>query len=133
MNVVWEINAISLIAIIAHFAGVVVFIVRASDRAITADKKAEKALETSQANERRLIELSNTERVGADAMKCAHECKEKITILNGAFAAYRESVAQSYVSRDDLRDFEARFEKSIDKLGEHIDRAIDQRGPVRPP
>jgi hypothetical protein len=54
MNVIWEINAISLIAIVAHFVGVAVFIVRASDRAIQADKKAEKALDLSQETKERL-------------------------------------------------------------------------------
>jgi hypothetical protein len=58
-------------------------------------------------------------------------CKDKIVILNGAFAAYRESVAQTYVSRDAMRDFEDRVEKSIDRLGDHIERAIEKRGPVR--
>jgi hypothetical protein len=131
MNVVWEINAVSLIAIVAHFVGVAVFIVRASDRAIQADKKAEKALDLSHDTKERLIQTGNTERAANQAAECARECKDKIVILNGAFAAYRETVAQTYVSRDALRDLEDRVEKSIDKLGDHIERAIEKRGPVR--
>ena len=133
MNVVWEINAISLIAIVAHFVGVAVFVVRASDRAIQADKKAEKALDLSHETKERLIVIGNTERAATQAAECARECKDKIVILNGAFAAYRESVAQTYVSRDALRDLEDRVERSIDKLGEHIERALEKRSPVRDP
>ena len=131
MNIVWEINAVSLIAIVAHFVGVAIFIIRASDRAIQADKKAEKALDLSHETKERLIQLTNTERAANQAVECARECKDKIVILNGAFAAYRESVAQTYVSRDALRDLEDRVERSMDKLGDHIARTIEKRGPVR--
>ncbi|HYH70755.1 MAG TPA: hypothetical protein VEX16_05580 [Methyloceanibacter sp.] len=131
MNVVWEINAVSLIAIVAHFVGVAVFIVRASDRAINADRKADKALQWVEETRDRLAQLSNAERASDQAAACARECKEKVTILAGAFAAYRESVAQNYVSWAAMRDLESRMEKNFDKMAIDIKDAIRERGPVR--
>jgi hypothetical protein len=78
MNVVWEINAVSLIAIVAHFVGVAIFIVRASDRAIQADKKADKALDLSQDTKERLIELANTERAANQAAECARDARTRL-------------------------------------------------------
>lgn len=129
MNIVWELNPVSLIAVLTNIIWTTVFLVRASDRSLRAEGKADKALDLIQELKERQIQLSAAEGAANKAAECAHECKEKITILNGSFAAYRESVAQNYVSRADMRDFEDRMEKSIDKLGTRMEHAVEHRRP----
>jgi hypothetical protein len=131
MPIVWEINAASLIAVFLNTIWLTIFLIRASDRSIRAEKKADQALDMAQANKDRIIELSGVERSAQKAAECAAECKEKIIILQGAFAAYRETVAQGYVTRDDMRNFEDRMGKAVDKIGDRLSYIIDHRGPVK--
>jgi hypothetical protein len=68
------------------------------------------------------------------AEKKADEARTSITLLGAAFAAYREQVAREYISREMLRDFEARvgdgfrdIKKLIESLSGRIDKALVEK------
>ena len=132
MNVVWEVNGVTLIGLLVQCVVVAIYITRASDKAHGADKKADDALANIRDIRDRLPKLDAIDGLSRQALECANSCKEKITIMSGGFAAYRELVAQTYVTRSDMRDFEDRMDKGMEKLGTQIERAIDRRGPVHP-
>jgi hypothetical protein len=103
MSVVWELNAVSLLTIGTSLVTLTIYQVRSSDRSLAALKMAE------------------------EAKACAMLCKEANTILNGSLAAFRESVAQNYITNDDLSQMESRLTKAIDRLGERMDRALESK------
>lgn len=131
MNVVWgEVNIVSIITLMSQFIVLVVFITRASDRSIRAEKAAEAAQKTANEAKIKAQEVDEMRTLIREAQKCADQCRDSITLLNGGFAAYRESVAMNYVSREVLREEGRDIEKKIDDLGRYIEKLIDARGPI---
>jgi hypothetical protein len=62
-----------------------------------------------------------------DAKAAAKEANDKIAIQAAAFALHRAKVAAESVHREVMSDLEDRLISAIDRLGDRIDRAIDQR------
>ncbi|WP_316184757.1 hypothetical protein [Bradyrhizobium sp. SZCCHNRI1003] len=67
------------------------------------------------------------EHAAEEAKKKADAAQDRITLLDQAFALYRERVAYEYTSRETLREVENRLADAIDKLGDRFDRALEQR------
>lgn len=64
--------------------------------------------------------------IAIDAKKIALDAHEQIAALNAAFGLYRERVAADYVSRSTLREVEIRITGAIDRIGDRLDRIIEQ-------
>lgn len=102
MNVAWELNPVSLIAVATTFVGLVAF-----------------WLDTrSQARE------AKSEAIAARAS--AKEAHDKVEILKQAIAAHREVQAERLVSREVLREVEDRLASSIDRLGDRFDVIVKE-------
>lgn len=131
MTVVWgEINAVTLGALVAQFITLIVFLTRTSDRAISALEKAKKALELLDKLDSRMTLLESMQRQIEDARDCAEKCKTQITVLQEAFALYREMIAREYITSEMLTRAETRIGTQIAELGKHIEWMIQNRGPV---
>ena len=72
--------------------------------------------------------LTRTTEKAADAKQIALEAHEKIALLRSEFMLYREKVADEYINRDLLREFEERLTKAIDRVVERIDGMADSGG-----
>jgi hypothetical protein len=103
MTIDWQINGTVVLFLIAHLIGVVIFLVRAADRATRAEAAA------SQLESR----IKNTD--------------ERITLEVAALSLFREQVARDYVSREAMREMEDRLVNAIDRLGDRLDRVIEGR------
>lgn len=131
LNIVWgEVNVITLIAFLVQLTTIIVFLVRASDRAIMALDKARRALDQNAEQDEAIARLESMQREIKEAHECAKSCKDQITILNSTFALYRETVAREYINRESLKDSEAKIERSITAMGHHLEWVIQNRGPV---
>jgi hypothetical protein len=104
--ITWSASAVALGAISA----IIGFWTRYSDRLTKADTKAIAAREAAE-----------------DAKKEAKTAQDRITLLDQAFALYRERVAHDYTHKETLREVEGRLAEAIDRLGDRFDRALEQR------
>lgn len=62
-----------------------------------------------------------------DARAEARRANERIDILNGAFAAYRETQAANVVTREAFREMRDELLDRFDKLSARMDRALSNR------
>ena len=95
---------------IASVSAIIGFWTRYSDRLTKADAKAAAAKEAAE-----------------EAKKEAKAAHDRITLLDQAFALYRERVAHDYTHKETLREVEVRLTDAIDRLGDRFDRAIEHR------
>jgi biopolymer transport protein ExbB/TolQ len=98
------------IAALGSVSAIIGFWTRYSDRLTKADAKAVAAREAAD-----------------EAKKEAKAAQDRISILDQAFALYRERVALEYTSTKTLREVEARLTDAIDRLGDRFDRALEHR------
>jgi hypothetical protein len=104
--VTWAAMATAIGAVIS----IVTFWTRYSDRLTKAEGRATAA-----------------EKAATDAKETAKEAKQDVAIQAAAFGLYREKVAAEYVQREVMGELEGRLVAAIDRLGDRIDRTIDQR------
>ena len=100
----------ALLTALGSVSAIIGFWTRCSDRLTKADAKAVAARE-----------------VAEDAKKEAKAAQDRVSILDQAFALYRERVAQDYTSRKTLTEVENRLAAAIDRLGDRFDHAFEQR------
>jgi biopolymer transport protein ExbB/TolQ len=98
------------IAALGSISAIIGFWTRYSDRLTKADTKAAIA-----------------EKAAEEAKKEAKAAHDRVTLLDQAFALYRERVALEYTSTRTLAMVEARLTEAIDRLGDRFDRALEHR------
>jgi chromosome segregation ATPase len=124
--VVWEINVASLLAVALNTIWLTIFLIRASDRSIRAERKADQAIDKINELEKKQVAIETIRDDAKEASDCAKSCKEQISLLNASFSAYREMIAGNYVSKMDLQEFRSRVDASIDKVNQHIDKLMER-------
>lgn len=102
MVIDWQINGTVILVVGAHLVAVIVFLVRAADRASRAEEAA-KAFEA----------------------KLKH-IDDRVTLAAAALSLFREEVAREYASRETMRELEERVVKAIDRVSDRLDRVLEQ-------
>lgn len=69
--------------------------------------------------------VTEARRDAKQAKEDTKENSEKISLMNAAFALYREQVARDYISREMMQEFERRLTTAIDRLGERFDKFLE--------
>jgi len=101
-----------LLGICVSAGSVITFWMNFSNRIVEAKGAADKALS-----------------VAEDAKKDAKEATEKATLLSAAFGLYREQIAREYIHREVMREVEDRLTAAIERLGDRLDRVLEQQRP----
>ena len=57
----------------------------------------------------------------------AKEAAEKVALLSASFALHREQIAREYIHREVMREVEDRLTAAIERLGDRLDRVLEQR------
>lgn len=65
-------------------------------------------------------------REAREAKELAASAHEKVALLQAALTAYRETQAERLVSREVLREVEDRLTGAIEKLGDRLDKLVQE-------
>lgn len=103
MTFSWDLNTATLIAIAVQIVFLIVYLVKTNGKAHAAYERAEKA------------------------EKLAAEAHEKVSLVQAGVAMLREQVAKDHPDHDMLGDMEARLTKEIHRLGDRLDRFINEK------
>lgn len=108
MQVVWELNAVTLIAMVIQLVAGVAWVTRLHGRATSAEERSRKVEE----------DLSDLKQAFNERVRMT---QEQLSDLRSMLASFRESVALSYIQREQLAQLETSIQREISSIRQRLE------------